>query len=168
MPYTQRKTTLPPRWIGSDCVQKKTHTGSSSTCSEANPNGFDRLARRHELLAPLEFVDSGDYHHFIMGGFRFNGMSAPPFAPLFVNDPRAEAAVALHDKNYRNPPIGMTRRDADRVMREGMVASGVDTFKIWVWIHPWVRLFGWRAWRRHRKRDAESPAKELSQNLVVT
>jgi len=147
LPYLQKQRRVVPRWIGTDCCQRKAHTGASETCKDLT---HDHLRYRFELLAPLEFMDSGGYHHYINAGFRYNGMSAGSVAPRWIDDPRAEAAVCLHDKNYRDPPPGMKRADADRVLREGMLASGVDYVRTCLIVYPCVRAFGWWAWRGHR------------------
>lgn len=168
LPYVQHVHKIIPYWVGSDCVRKAVHTGSHDTCNGLpDAAGRKRSAYRYELLAPLEFVDSGAYHHFLYAGFRWNGRSAPGWLPGGFKDPRGDAAWCLHDKLYRDPPFGMTRRDADRVMAEAMRVSLVDWAYIYLIDWPGVRIGGWRAWNRHRQRDAESTAKDLSHKLVA-
>ena len=169
LPYVQQVKKVTPYWVGSDCVRKATHTGSHDTCNGI-PDEDSRRRRdvyRYELLAPLEFVDSGAYHHYIYAGFRWNGRSAPLWMPRYFDDPAGEAAWCLHDKLYRDPPLGMKRWDADRVMAEAMRASLVDWANVYLIDWPGVRIGGWRPWRKHRQRAAAQRTEETSQNLLA-
>lgn len=63
----------------------------------------------------------------------------------------SEAAV-LHDYLYSTGDVG--RADADLLFHESLEFSGVGSFTRWK-AYRAVRMFGWKAWDRHRLSDAK-------------
>lgn len=84
----------------------------------------------------------------VPAGFRSDGASVPRFFWCVVFPPgdiHALVGAFLHDFIYRTHPTGWTRKEADRLFREVIVADGVPAFRAWLaWLG--VHLFGRRAW----------------------
>ena len=59
------------------------------------------------------------------------------------------AAAVIHDILYRSQPAGVTRAQADLVLLEAMLASGVRRTQALA-IYAGVRAGGWWAWRANR------------------
>ncbi|WP_231363042.1 DUF1353 domain-containing protein [Thioalkalivibrio sp. ALR17-21] len=117
--------------------------------------GWSRTVR------PARFVSERiDRTIRIPAGFEFDWDSVPriPFLHAWLKG-RAEQSAALHDWLYHaqavdNLPI--TRRTADRIFLDAMVAEGVSRRHRWA-IYAGVRIGGWAAWRRgprHTRRAA--------------
>jgi hypothetical protein len=74
----------------------------------------------------------------------------PPF------DGDYDAAAVLHDYAYRNSlALGMSREQADNLLRDGMVATNTAAWKRRA-IYWGVRLGGAHAWNTNREKEAQS------------
>ena len=59
-------------------------------------------------------------------------------------------ASIIHDWLYKTAPC--SRRQADRIMLDGMRFLRVNRFRRWI-IYRALRIGGWRAWNQHRKSE---------------
>lgn len=71
----------------------------------------------------------------------------------------------LHDHLYW--ANGMTRAQADRIMRRAMAGFGVSWWIRWI-VWAAVRLGGWVAWRAHRRRDHKKRQEDRRMELGRT
>lgn len=122
--------------------------------------------RRWRLEKPLRFR-SPWLHAWVCvpNGFVSDAASVPAsLAWLFPREGRGFRAAVIHDWLYRSGsiltgygPEQISRDDADEVYLEALEACGVR----WLQRHgAWlaVRLFGGRAWDKHRNADDERTA----------
>lgn len=111
-----------------------------------------RAKPRFELKAPLVF-DSVVAHGLITvpAGFVTDFASIPVLLWRILPPVGAyDRAAVVHDYLYFLG--GMPRAQADRVLREAMLACGVDRATVDE-IYDGVRLGGWWAWRQHRQHE---------------
>ena len=84
-----------------------------------------------------------------------DGASVPQFLwwlyPPFDGD--YDAAAVVHDYLYRFG--GVTRAEADAVLREGMEATGTAWRKR-ILIYAGVRVGGWKPWGNYRRDELEA------------
>ena len=106
----------------------------------------------------VELLDPYTYHHphhgkiLVPAGFRTDFASVPRlFWRVVPPWGRYSPAAAVHDYLYATGQ--MSRRDADVVFYDKMIALGVNKAKAWT-MYRAVRMFGGLAWRNWRKRDA--------------
>lgn len=103
-----------------------------------------------ELLEPFTF-ENGAAVITVPAGFITDFASIPGFAKWYVDDdsPEILGAAVVHDFVYSRrglmDGIGLTRRDADTLLREAMLASGASRAKAWIVYHS-VRLGGASHW----------------------
>ena len=94
-------------------------------------------------------VDQIQLHGFtVPAGFRCDGCSVPRFFWRFIfppGHPKALRAGFLHDFIYRTRPVGVSRRQADRLFLGQMIIDGVAPAKAYL-AYLGVRLCGWIAW----------------------
>ncbi len=82
-------------------------------------------------------------------GFEFDWDSVPRIPGIHaLLKGRAEKAACLHDWLYYAQPV--SRRKADRIFLDAMVAEGVARLHRWT-IFAGVRLGGMLSWRKHRR-----------------
>lgn len=63
---------------------------------------------------------------------------------------RYDAAAVVHDYLYQHN--GVTRAEADAVLREAMEVLGVRWSQRWA-IYAGVRVGGWKTWNRYRRQE---------------
>jgi hypothetical protein len=106
----------------------------------------DEATEEWVLLASLVYRSevARDYTH-VPAGFRTDFSSVPrlPLAYLVAGD-TAHAPSVVHDYLYRNK-IG-TRKMADAVFYEAMIAVGEPKWRAWL-MWSAVRAAGWATWR---------------------
>lgn len=89
----------------------------------------------------------------IPAGFQSDGASVPRFFWRVVfppGDVHALAAAFLHDYIYRTHPTGWTRKAADDLFLETLIADGVPKRR--AYLAYWgVRIFGASAWNEGGK-----------------
>ena len=73
--------------------------------------------------------------------------------PLLSNHRSWTRAAVIHDRLYA--VNGLSRSQADAVLSEAMQALGVPAWRRWI-VRSNLRLFGGRAWKKHRARDQET------------
>lgn len=94
-------------------------------------------------------------------GFESDGCSMPRlFWRTFGHpfDMRYLREAILHDWLYRYQPCD--RKTADRIFRAALIGR-VGSVRRWA-IYWGLRIGGWLAWRRNRKRLAELPTTDLT------
>lgn len=67
-------------------------------------------------------------------------------------------AAVIHDMLYQHPECltpAVTRLQADRTLREGMIALGTGRVTRWL-IFAGVRVGGWVAWNHYRQQEART------------
>ena len=116
---------------------------------EVMPSG-----KRFRLFLPFTFAAS-ELTIRVMPGFETDFASIPRFARLLISKlGRYNKAAVIHDAIYQAMFYTLnvnrhtfTRKDADRIFLEGMVALGVAPWKrrLMYW---GVRLGGWAAWKK--------------------
>lgn len=75
-------------------------------------------------------------------------------------------AAVVHDWNYWMQELnGVTRKEADDIMKEGMEVLGVKKWKQF-FIYSAVRWFGWAAWKRNQW-DRKAGYIRIRQDIVV-
>lgn len=96
----------------------------------------------------------------IPDGFIFDGASVPKlFTNLFPKSgARYDRAACLHDWLYATQTT--TRKEADDLFLEAMKADGVGTITRRT-IYRAVRMFGWSAWNKVKKDEANKLAVSL-------
>lgn len=121
------------------------------------PSGLVTLrhvrGRTYEVEEAFQYVTLAGRLLTVPVGFFTDGGSVPrllwPLYPPFGSD--CDEAYVLHDYAYAHPERwDMTRGQADALMREVLEVKGfrrTGRFAVW----SGVRLFGWCAWRRHRR-----------------
>ena len=84
------------------------------------------------------------YYFDVEAGFLFDGGSIPRFA-WWVDAPNGDGAQAycLHDVLYKSHLV--PRREADRLLEEGLAVKGLNGFRRFMIYRP-VRAFGWLAY----------------------
>ena len=93
-------------------------------------------------------------HITVPAGFETDFASVPVgFRWLVPVVGRHGKAAVLHDWLYASGYLPR-RRQADAVFFEAMTVLGVRPWRKWL-IWAAVRAFGWRRWRKARKRDGE-------------
>jgi len=107
----------------------------------------------YRLLNTVLLGDGESFHCHVPKGFETDGASIPRFAWVTTGtpfDPKHIRAAVLHDFNYQ---CGDNyRKTADELFRTMLLQDGVSgyqTFKMF-WA---LRLFGWIAWRRYRRKE---------------
>lgn len=107
---------------------------------------------RYELCSSITFqiIDRG---FMVPVGFQTDGASIPRFAWMTTGTPYAPRhirAAVVHDYLYQVGHI--TRLEADAIFRALLLQDGVSRYQagkmFWA-----LRLGGWVAWRRYRKRE---------------
>ena len=112
-----------------------------------------RSGRLWTLLAPLEYAmgeEESPYVIRVPAYFQTDFASVPRLLWWLISptDPGVGKAAVLHDYLYREGFLG--RRMADAIMVEAMRVLGVPAWKRGA-IYLALRLFGWVAWREHRR-----------------
>lgn len=125
--------------------------------------GLKAAAARTVILIPvprehvyaLRFATTfqvGEANYFIDEGFQTDGASIPRFAWITTGTPFAPEhirAAVIHDYLYQT---GKTdRKTADQVFQAFLLTDGVSGYQAWKMFWA-LRLFGWIAWRRYRRR----------------
>lgn len=108
----------------------------------------DRHGNVYTLLEEFRVIWNGKVLT-IPAGFKSDGASVPRFFWRIVfppGDAKALRAAFAHDYIYRTHPPGWTRKEADRLFLDLLIADGVP------WISAQtafggVRLFGGSSWR---------------------
>ncbi len=90
-------------------------------------------------------------------GFITDGASIPKFFWSIIGGPLGPYAPAavVHDRCYKTPPFfhhRYTRKKSDYVFYEALGVLEVPWWKRKV-MYAGVRIGGWRAWNRYRKKD---------------
>lgn len=102
-----------------------------------------------KLLSPLEYQSDLFYKPKITvpTGFITDFASVPrvPVVFLLVGNTASEAAV-LHDYIYKTLPHPFTREEADDILYEASLATGVPKWRAWI-IWAGVRMFGCKFWK---------------------
>lgn len=109
--------------------------------SRGNVYTLRQELRYHDLIVPV--------------GYESDGASVPRFFWRYVfppGEPRALRAAFLHDYVYREHPQGWTRKKADRMFLEVMLADGMDSCRAKK-AYWGVRLFGYRSWIKGGKNE---------------
>lgn len=105
----------------------------------------------------LEYVD-------VPSGFVTDFASVPRLLKALWPSPggKWDLPAVVHDKAYKDGYVrniyggkrAITRAEGDQMFRDGMEAQGVrETAEAWFYLG--VRLGGWWAWNKHRKRDGK-------------
>lgn len=119
----------------------------------------------------LEFEDDGGFPFVLLAALRYDSdelrrtvIVPPGFRTDLASIPRVlwnilppvgkyDAAAVVHDYLYQTG--GVSRAQADAVLREAMAVCGVGAFTRFT-IYAGVRVGGLAIWRRYRARDAET------------
>lgn len=107
---------------------------------------------RYEVCTSLSFI-MFDKQFTVPVGFLTDGASIPRFAWISTGtpfDPRHIRAAIFHDYLYQVD--GVTRLEADALFRAILVKDGVSHYQA-VKMYWALRVGGWVAWRRYRKRQ---------------
>ena len=84
-------------------------------------------------------------------GFITDLASVPwPASLIIPKSGRFNSAAVLHDFLYFTKLF--SRKKSDLIFYQAMQVLGVPLLKRWL-MHKSVRLFGWLAWNKHRKRN---------------
>lgn len=115
----------------------------------------------HSFYYHVGHKDSGNWV-YIDQGFPTDGNSRPWFLGWVIPKfGRYTKAAVVHDKLYAHPWIYVSEKDesyrvdrkqADKIMREALEVLKCATWRI-NFVYYGLRVFGWWAWRKHRKRD---------------
>lgn len=123
--------------------------------SRAFPNGLADLRRtpgvprRGVLVRDLVFISPTLGKRVVRAGFDTDYASIPRiFWSIYPPDGEYTDSAVVHDSEYWEQTL--TRKEADRVLLEGMEALGVPWHRRHI-IHKAVRLGGWLAWRNNRR-----------------
>ena len=128
------------------------------------PLTFYKDGRRGTVAVLQEDIayDAGPLGRIVVpAGFESDGCSLPRFFWRMIGHPFDMAYLReaiLHDWLYRYQPCD--RRTADKIFREAMVGR-IGPLRRWA-IYWGLRIGGWLAWRRNRKRLAELPTTDIA------
>lgn len=131
--------------------------GTNAIVPGSFPNGLVALRHAHgrtyEVEEEFSYVTRSGQLLTVPIGFLTDGGSVPRalwwLYPPFGSD--CDEAYVLHDFAYAHPERwSMNRGQADALMREVLEVKGFrPTGRFAVW--GGVRMFGWLAWRKHRR-----------------
>lgn len=103
-----------------------------------------------KLLVPLFYTSALLNRQFIVPSQFVTDLASVPQFLWAIVPPigKYDDAAVLHDWLYKQG--GVTRKEADDLLKEAMQACGVSGHDVWM-IYNGVRLGGWLTWRRYRK-----------------
>lgn len=112
----------------------------------------DDLGFPYTLATPLVYTSALLRRVIVVPtGFRTDLASIPAIVQLLIPKSGAyDKAAVVHD--YLYVKNGVSREEADAVLREAMEVLGVGGFKRWA-IYRGVRAGGWLPWKRYRDAD---------------
>ena len=124
-------------------------------------DGTDLFNIFHSFYYHVGSKDSGDWV-FIDQGVPTDGNSRPWFFGWLVPQfGRYTKAAVIHDKLYAHPwvyvsrldeQLRVSRKEADKIFLEALLVLGCPP-KLARFEYRMLRMFGGRAWRKHRSRD---------------
>ena len=103
------------------------------------------------LEADLVYEDKDGKLWITPSGFEGDLSSIPRFLRPFIPKTILGKTPWLHDYLYRVQPLGVKRKTADRLYREGAKAEGMSDGKARV-MYAGLRMGGWVTWAAHAKK----------------
>jgi hypothetical protein len=87
-------------------------------------------------------------------GFESDGGSVPRLFWRLLGGPLGPMrdAFIIHDLLYSQAGLGGTRKQADDALKEICLELGAERWRAWA-VYRGVRMGGWAAWRKHKKRN---------------
>ena len=142
-------------------------------------SGFLSIAhtarREWRVLEDFSYCTRAGRIHTIPEGFVINGTSSPRIV-WWLYPPmggRYDEASAVHDYLYATAEQHtgtdhghLSRGEADTVLKEGMEVKQLRGSAVQT-IYRMIRMWGWKAWRSHRKRVRREATNRAASRLGV-
>lgn len=103
--------------------------------------------RHFEVMSPLVYVSDLLGGSVVVDTGTITDLASIPFLPRHRTWSRA---AVVHDGLYQSN--GVTRKQADDVLREAMIVLDVPAWRRGV-VYIGVRVGGWKAWDKHRAKE---------------
>ena len=123
---------------------------SGKWLTDVHITDVDGTSGWYELEEDLVYRDKHGLIWITPAGFQGDLSSIPPAVRPFIPVTVLGKAPWLHDYLYRFQIRGVTRKDADRLYREGAKAEGMSKRQANL-LYAGLRIGGWAGWNMYKK-----------------